>query len=56
MMFISMPITFIHTSWPTSDCIIAGSKHGNELNKGAKIDAKLKAEEEEELRKRGKLN
>ena len=29
--------------------------HGNEPSKGAKIDAELKAEEEEMLRKKGAL-
>ena len=28
--------------------------HGNEPSKGAKIDAELQAEEEEELRRKGK--
>ena len=28
--------------------------HGNEPSKGAKIDAEIQAEEEEELRKKGK--
>ena len=28
--------------------------HGNEPSKGAKIDAELQAEEEEELKKKGK--
>ena len=41
-------------------CVKADSKlkqarfHGNEPSRGAKIDAELKAEEEEELRKKGK--
>ncbi len=30
--------------------------HGNEPSKGAKIDAQLQKEEEEELRRKGKLN
>jgi hypothetical protein len=30
--------------------------HGNELRREAKLDAEFKAEEEEELRHKGKLN
>jgi hypothetical protein len=30
--------------------------HGNEPGKGAKVDAQLQKEEEEELRRKGKLN
>jgi hypothetical protein len=30
--------------------------HGNEPSRGAKIDAELQKEEEEELRRKGKLN
>jgi hypothetical protein len=30
--------------------------HGNEPSRGAKIDAKLQREEEEELRRKGRLN
>jgi hypothetical protein len=38
--------------------LISGSlqarSHGNEPSKGAKIDAEIQAEEEEELRRKGK--
>jgi hypothetical protein len=30
--------------------------HGNEPSRGARIDAELKQEEEEQLRRKGKLN
>jgi hypothetical protein len=30
--------------------------HGNEPSKGAKVDAQIQQEEEEELRRKGKLN
>ena len=31
-------------------------QHGNEPSRGAKIDERLEKEEEEELRRKGKLN
>lgn len=37
-----------------SMCFSQARSHGNEPSKGAKIDAEIKAEEEEELRKKGK--
>ncbi|KAL9121228.1 MAG: hypothetical protein Q9187_002212 [Circinaria calcarea] len=36
------------------DPTLPARNHGNEPSKGAKIDAELKAEEEEELRRKGK--
>ncbi|SLM40297.1 hypothetical protein LPUS_11044 [Lasallia pustulata] len=38
------------------DPTLPARRHGNEPSKGAKIDAELQAEEEEELRKKGKLS
>ncbi|KAI4132439.1 MAG: hypothetical protein LQ347_002584 [Umbilicaria vellea] len=38
------------------DPTLPARSHGNEPSKGAKIDAELQAEEEEELRRKGKLN
>ncbi|MCJ1305420.1 hypothetical protein MMC08_008234 [Hypocenomyce scalaris] len=37
------------------DPTLPARSHGNEPSKGAKIDAELQAEEEEELRRKGKL-
>lgn len=34
--------------------LLQARNHGNEPSKGAKIDAELQAEEEEELRRKGK--
>jgi len=39
-----------------SDTSSQAKMHGNEPSKGARIDAELQQEEEEELRRKGKLN
>jgi hypothetical protein len=38
------------------DATAPARAHGNEPSKGAKIDQQLREEEEEELRRKGKLN
>lgn len=38
-----------------SDPLAPARAHGNEPSRGAKIDAELQAEEEEELRRKGKI-
>jgi hypothetical protein len=38
------------------DATLPARAHGNEPSKGAKIDQELREEEEEELRRKGKLN
>ncbi|KAF4595209.1 hypothetical protein GQ602_000822 [Ophiocordyceps camponoti-floridani] len=42
------------TAMAKKDPTLPARSHGNEPSKGAKIDAELKAEEEEELRQKGK--
>lgn len=46
---------YLKTIWPV-DWLVSScqaTNHGNEPSKGAKIDAELKAEEEETLKKKG---
>lgn len=39
-----------------ADPLAPARSHGNEPSRGAKIDAEIQAEEEEELRRKGKLS